>query len=168
MDPYVVNYATFFETRLIDDKGNYLPTVHIRQAKEMAKTANLDLVCFNNPVKDQLALCKIIDWPKFKYQLAKADKKNKQHKTEIKEMHFAPVISEHDVGYKVKQIIEFLKDNMEVIITMRFKGSHRKIYSEGEKIINDIAEQCKPYSTEKYRKKDNDNISIRLIPIKNN
>ena len=165
MEPYIVNYANFFETRLIDDKGTFLPNVHIKKAKEMAKAVDLDLVCFSNPSGNEFALCKIIDWNKFKYQKAKLQKKEiLSQKKEIKEMRFAPVISEHDMEYKINQINDFLKDKMEVVVVMRFKGIHKRMLAEGERIVNVIVEKCKPFGDEKHRKKDNNNISVRLVP----
>ena len=167
MEPYLVNYATFFETRLIDEKGTFIPTIHIKKAKELAKEANLDLVCFNSPSGNDLALCKIIDWPKFKYQKNKLQKKERQDKkAEIKEMRFAPVISEHDMEYKVNQIIDFLKDEMEVVVVMRFRGIHHRMVDEGLRIVNEIVDKCKPFGEEKHRKKDNNNISVRLVAVK--
>jgi len=62
MEPYIVQYANFFETRLIDANNQYFQVMNIKRAKEMARESNMDLVCFNAPEKTQLALCKIIDF----------------------------------------------------------------------------------------------------------
>jgi len=162
MEPYLVDYAKFYETRLVDSTNVYHQSINIKKAKELARSANLDLVCFNNPTKDTLALCKIIDYGKFRYEQEKLKKKEKHKKPESKEIRFTPVISEHDIEHKIKQILDFLEDGHEVIVTMRFKGIHHRMYSEGERIVNVIVDKCKEKGKEVNRKKTGDNIIVKL------
>lgn len=162
MEPYIVQYANFFETRLIDSNNQYFQNTSIKRAKEMAREANMDLVCFNAPEKTQLALCKIIDYGKWKYQQEKSKKKEHNSKIEVKELRFTPVIGENDLEHKVKQIVSFLQGGHEVNIVMRFKGIHHRLVSDGENVINKIVEKCKDVGKELSRKKTPDNIYLRL------
>lgn len=165
MEPYVINYGAytrFAEIRLIDSKEVYHNAIHIKKAKDIARESKLELVCFSEPTKDQLALCKIVDYGKWKYHNDKLLKKKEQHKTVTKEVQLSPVISDHDLAHKAKKTIEFLKDGNEVIVDMRFKGIHHRLVSEGERIINLMISMCKDSGKEVYRKKSNDNISVRL------
>jgi len=162
MEPYPVDYAKFYETRLIDASNTYHALINIKRAKEMAKEVDLDLVCFNNPSKDTLALCKIIDYGKFKYQQEKSKKKEIHKKPEVKEIRLTPVIDMHDMEYKIKSVLEFLDDGHEVVVTMRFKGIHHRMLTEGERLINLFVEKCKGKGKEVNRKKTGENISVRL------
>jgi translation initiation factor IF-3 len=166
MEPFVINYADFSQTNLVDADGNFCGVVHISVAKTKAREANLDLVCFNKPNGKNPALCKIIDYGKWKYQQEKTEKKEKQHaKKETKEVKFSPVISEHDIEHKVKKIIEFLDEGDDVLLTMRFKGIHHRLKDEGKRIIGEILEMCKAHGKEYHRKQDNDNISVRMVKL---
>jgi len=166
MNPFVVNYADFTETNLIDAEGKFLGVVRISVAKSKARESNMELVCFNKPSGKTPALCKILDYGKWKYQQEKSFKKDKQNaRKETKEIRFTPVISEHDVDHKVKQVIEFLEDGDDVLITMRFKGIHHRLKDEGKRIVGEIIEKCKNYGKEDYRKQDNSNICIRMVKL---
>lgn len=166
MHPFVINYADFTETNLIDADGKFLGIVHISVAKSKAREANLELVCFNKPVGRTPALCKILDYGKWKYQQEKSEKKDRHNaKKETKEVRFTPVISEHDVEHKVKQIIEFLEEGDDVLISMRFKGIHHRLKDEGRRIIGEILEKCKAHGKEHHRKQDNDNICVRMVKL---
>jgi len=165
MDPYVINYARFTETRLIDSNNTFHQKVYIRRAKDMAREANLDLVCFSEPAINELALCKIVDFGKWKYQQEKAKKKEHSNKVATKEIQFTPVIGDHDLDHKVKQIIGFLKDGDEVVVNMRFRGIHHRLVGEGERIIGIIMEKTKDVGKEAYKKKTGDNIYLRLVKL---
>jgi translation initiation factor IF-3 len=168
MEPYVINYnayTRFVEIRLIDARNNFHDAIHIKKAKDMAKFSNLQLVCFSEPDKTQLALCKIIDYGKWKYQNGKSEKKKEQNTVATKEIQFTPVISDHDLEHKVKKVIEFLKKGDEVLVEMKFRGIHHRLVADGEKVINKIAEMCKESGKEVHRKKTNDNIIMRLVKI---
>jgi translation initiation factor IF-3 len=96
--------------RLIDETGNQLGIVPTYDALRLAKDHGLDLVEVaanaNPPV------CKIMDYGKYKYQLAKKaqEAKKKQTIIQVKEMKLGLKIEEHDIMFKIKHIKEFLKD----------------------------------------------------------
>ena len=74
-DPFIVKYAKFRETRLVDQNDNYHPSISVSEAQKKAVEAHLDLVCFNRPGKSELAFCKIVDYGKWKYSNEKSKKK---------------------------------------------------------------------------------------------
>ena len=164
MQPFVVNYVDFKETNLIDADGKFYSLLNISIAKNKAREAGLDLICFNKPNGKSPALCKVLDYGKWKYNQGKLEKKEKLNsKKETKEIRFTPVISENDIEHKVKQIIEFLKEGDDVLVTMRFKGIHHRLKDEGKRIIGVIMEKCKDYGKESHRKNDNNFICVRLV-----
>lgn len=165
MEPYIINYAKFSETRLIDATNNFINRVYIRRAKDLARESGLDLVCFNEPTSTELALCKILDFGKWKYQQEKAKKKEQANRISTKEIQFTPVIGDHDLDHKINQIIGFLKDGDEVVVNMRFRGIHHRLVGEGERIIGIIMEKTKEFGKEAHKKKTPDNIYLRLVKI---
>ena len=161
--PFVVKYVSFDFTRLIDSTGQFNPKIRTVEAIQLAKNNGLDLVCFNKPERDGLALCKIIDFNKWKYAEEKKLKKmRREGRKEVKEMWFSPDIEENDIEYKVKHIIEFLDRGDDVILGMKMSGRQR-IHPEcaREKIIKILARlngHCKILS----RKDTSTIITIRL------
>lgn len=163
MQPFIVNKVVFPETKLIDENGQFNQSVPVYVAINKAKEVGLDLVCFNKPDKGETALCKIIDFGKWKYHQEKILKQEKKKsKIETKEVRFTPVIGEHDIEHKVKQIIEFLDDGDYVVLTMKFKGIHHRLKDEGKRIVNEVIDKCKEKGKELSRKQDNNNITVRL------
>lgn len=162
-DPFIVKYADFTVTNVIDENNTFHKLMSVRVAKEMAQTAGLDLVCFNRPQKDKGALCKILDYGKWKYANDKELKKQKQQmKKDTKEIRLSPVIDTGDLDHKVSQIIGFLDEGCDVIVAMYFKGIHKKLFKDGETLLNSVVTRCKDHGTEQTRKKSGDNIALRL------
>jgi len=108
----------FKEIRLVDNKGEYHQKVSMTEARNIASFSNLDLVCFNQPNAKSLALCKIIDFGKWKYSEEKKKKKlNKENKRETKEMRFSPAIGENDIRHKVRQVNGFLEELLRFLVS---------------------------------------------------
>ena len=150
---------------LQDNNNNYYATISMKKAKDMARMAGLDLVCFNAPESTTMALCKIIDYGKWKYSQEKKKKKEQQTKLELKELRFTPVISDNDLNHKVKQIIGFLQNGHEVMVVMKFKGIHHRLVAEGEVVVGKIVDMSKDVGKIVTRKRTNDNITIRLAKV---
>jgi len=163
MDPFVIDRNKWDTIRLVDSSGQFHDPVSMIEARKMAKDNELDLVCFSLPETDKLALCKIIDFGKWKYRQEKEKKKERSHnKTEIKEVRFTPAIFDNDLLHKIKQINGFLEEGDDVIITMRFWGIHKRMVAEGDRIMAQISEMTKEFGEEVSRKKSGDQVMIRL------
>ena len=140
-EKYKINGAiSAQQVRLIDDAGEMVGVVSLREALAMSDQADLDLV----EIVPQATppVCKIADYGKLKYELQKkkADAKKNQKITLIKEVKFTPVIGEHDYQVKLNNISRFIKDGNKVKVTLRFRGrelSHQEI---GVRVLNRIIE----------------------------
>ena len=162
-DPFIVKYADFTVSNVIDEKGTFHNAMNMRTAKELARVAGLDLVCFNLPQNGKCALCKIVDYGKWKYAHDKELKKQKQQmKKDTKEIRLSPVIDTGDLDHKVSQIIGFLDEGCDVVVAMYFKGIHKKLFKDGEMLLNSVVLRCKDHGTEQTRKRSGDNIALRL------
>ena len=161
--PFLVKYVDFSTTKLLDENNQFLANVHIKDAKKKAEEAGLDLVCFNQPSKDDLAFCKIINFGKWKYENEKKKKKHrKESKNTTKEVRFSAVIGEHDIEHKVKQVKEFLDEGDDVVLSMRLKGRQRAHFSDAEIKMNEIVEKCLDHGQIVTTRKTHDTITVRL------
>ena len=97
------------EIRLIGSQGEQIGVMNSKEALRMAREEELDLVLIapnaNPPV------CKIIDYGKYRYEMARKEKeaKKKQKVIEIKEVRLSPNIDENDVNTKAKAARKFLE-----------------------------------------------------------
>jgi translation initiation factor IF-3 len=101
-----------------------------KRAQELADQKQLDLVLIapmgNPPV------CKIMDYGKYKFEIAKKEKeaRKNQRVIEVKEVRLSASIEEHDMGVKAKNADKFLAAGDKVKVTIRFRGremAHREI-----------------------------------------
>ena len=118
------------EVRLIGENGEQLGIMSAKDAYKLAKEAELDLVKIAPTAKPPV--CKIIDYGKYRYELARKEKeaKKKQKVIEIKEVRLSPNIDENDLNTKM---------NKEV--TLRFRGREMAHMSKTKYILDDFAEK---------------------------
>lgn len=154
------------EVRLISDDGRQLGIVPIMEAMRLAKEQELDLVEVSP--KTVPPVCKIMDYGKFKYQVAKKahDAKKKQAVIHIKEMKLGLKIEEHDLMFKMKHLKEFLKDGNKVKIIIMFRGREVLHIDMGEKLAQKIIETLKDVGQiEQKSRFDGRNIVMIIAPL---
>ena len=97
------------EVRLIGEDGEQLGVMPARDALQMAKEAELDLVKIAPTAKPPV--CKIIDYGKYRYELARKEKeaKKKQKVIEVKEVRLSPNIDTNDLNTKMGAARKFLE-----------------------------------------------------------
>ena len=79
-----------------------------------------------------------MDFGKYKYEIKKkiqVSKKN-QKTVSTKEIKLRPVISDHDLQIKAKQIIKFLADGCKVKVSLKFKGREITHEELGFKVLD--------------------------------
>ena len=126
------------EVQVISSDGKNLGTLAIKEAIEIAKKENLDLIEISpnaNP-----PVCKIIDIGKYKYDLQKkANKaKKKQKIMNLKEIKLRPVTEIHDYSFKIKNAQKFLQKGDKVKFTVRFKGREMQHTHLGNQLMDRI------------------------------
>lgn len=87
-----------------------------------ARELGLDLVEINPTVNPPI--CKIMDFGKYKYEIAKKLKENRQRQKEVelKEIRLTLKIGDHDIEYKAKKALEFITHGDKVKVSMRLRG----------------------------------------------
>ena len=86
-------------------------------------------------------VCKIIDYGKYRYELARKEKeaKKKQKIVEVKEIRLSPNIEENDLNTKMNNARKFLTKGNKVKITLRFRGREMAHMQASKHILDDIA-----------------------------
>lgn len=127
------------EVQLIGANGEKLGVMSTRDALEKAEEENLDLVLVSPNAKP--AVCKIMNYGKYKFEQAKKEKeaKKKQKVFEVKEIRITPNIEQHDFEFKAKNARKFLEDGNKVKITVRFRGRELNYVKLGEDTLNQFA-----------------------------
>jgi translation initiation factor IF-3 len=110
------------ELRVVSADGEQLGIMALRDALQVAKEKDLDLVEVAPLAKPPV--CRIMNYGKYRFEQAKREReaKKRQKVIEIKEIRLTPKIEEHDFMVKVKATQKFLKDGDKVKITVRFRG----------------------------------------------
>lgn len=122
--------------RLIDEEGEQLGVVDCSEALAKAEAIGLDLVELAPNAKPPV--CKIMDFGKYKYELAKKEKENrkKQHVIVTKEVRFRPKTDEHDFDFKVRHARKFLEAGNRVKATVMFRGRENAHREYGQKVLD--------------------------------
>ena len=131
------------EVRLIGENGEQLGIMSARDAYKMALEAELDLVKIAPTAKPPV--CKIIDYGKYRYELARKEKeaKRKQKVIEIKEVRLSPNIDTNDLNTKMGAARRFLEKGDKVKVTLRFRGREMAHMSKSKYILDDFEESLK-------------------------
>ena len=112
------------EVRLIGANGEQLGIMSARDAMKIAREAELDLVKVAPTAKPPV--CKIIDYGKYKYEMARKEKeaKKRQKIIEIKEVRLSPNIDDNDLK-----------------VSLRFRGREMAHIQNGRRILDAFAEK---------------------------
>ena len=129
------------EVRLIGENGEQLGVMSARDALKLAREADLDLVKIAPTAKPPV--CKIIDYGKYRYDLARKEKeaRKKQRITEVKEIRLSPNIDDNDLNTKVNGARKFIEKGDKVKVTLRFRGREMAHMSSSKVILDVFAEK---------------------------
>ena len=128
------------EIRLIGENGEQLGIMSAREAMKRAQEAELDLVKIAPTAKPPV--CKIIDYGKYRYEMARKEKeaKKKQKIIEVKEVRLSPNIDSNDLSTKINAARKFIQKGNKVKITLRFRGREMSHMANSKHILDDFAE----------------------------
>ncbi|WP_321018917.1 translation initiation factor IF-3, partial [Eisenbergiella porci] len=128
------------EIRLVGEDGSQLGVMSVKEAMKMAEEAGLDLVKIAPTAKPPV--CKIVDYGKYRYELARKEKeaKKKQRIIEIKEIRMSPNIDTNDMNTKVTAAKKFITKGNKVKVTLRFRGREMAHMQASRHILEDFAQ----------------------------
>ena len=125
------------EIRVIGPDSKQIGVMTPAEALAIAKKAGLDLVEISPSARPPV--CRILDFGKYQYELAKKEKESKQKKTssgKVKEVKFRVRIETHDFMFKVKHAEEFLGKGNKVKLTLQFRGREMEHKDLGFETVN--------------------------------
>lgn len=154
------------ELRIISAEGEQIGVMSARDAQRIANEKGLDLVKISPNAKPPV--CKIMDFGKYKFELAKREKENRKNQkiVNIKEVQLSPSIDTNDFNTKAKQAMKFLKSGDKVRVKVRFRGRELSHSEIGEDLLKRFAETVKEFGTvEKQAKLEGRNMIMFLAPV---
>ena len=133
------------EVRVIGDQGKQLGVMPLTDALNLARNQGVDLVeIAPNAVPP---VCRIVDFGKYRYEIAKKEKETKkhQHANKVKEVQLSPKIDPHDLGVKVSHAIDFLCEDMKVKVSLKFRGREMAHKEFGFQVVNKFIQDITPF-----------------------
>ena len=135
------------EVRLIGENGEQLGIMSARDAYKRAQEAGLDLVKIAPTAKPPV--CKIIDYGKYRYEMARKEKeaRKKQRTIDVKEVRLSPNIDTNDLNTKVGAARKFISKGDKVKVTLRFRGREMAHMQSSKYILDEFAEKLSDVAT---------------------
>jgi translation initiation factor IF-3 len=165
--PRANNYINSDPIRLIDQNGEMIGVVPLRQAKNMAFDVGLDLVEISPNAEPPV--CKIMNLGKFLYeeQKKKKEAKKKQKVVQTKEIKLRPTTDKHDLEYRIEHAKEFLAEGDKVKFAIKFKGRENAHIEFGYAKMNEIIEALKDHGKiEQNPKMESGSLTMIMGPNK--
>lgn len=155
------------QVRVIDENGEQVGIMSLRDALQMAYDRDLDLVEVA-PNADP-PVCRILNAGKFFYERTKKEREaRKAQKTvDVKEIRLSPKIGDHDVNYKVRDARRFLESGAKVKVRVRFRGREASHPELGMEVLQKVSEMLGDISTvEQPPQVDGRSLLMVLSPAK--
>jgi len=131
------------EVSVVDENGKQIGIMPTNKALDLAYSKRLDLILVAPNANPPVA--KIMDYGKYKYEIAKREKKAKKNQKviEVKQMKFRIKIDEHDYQTKVRHIKRFLEDGNKVRVVIMFRGRELAFADKGKEILERVISDLK-------------------------
>src|SRR5256714_10303503 len=145
--------------------GEQLGVMKLSDALRKAQSLELDLVeiapTANPPV------CKIVDFGKYRYDIAKQDKDRKSSPAaKLKEIKFRVNIDEHDYLTKIRHGEEFLDRGNKVRVQLQFRGREMAHQEFGRQLVHKVRDDLSGMSqVEMEPKITGRNITMPWTPL---
>ena len=141
-----------------------LGVMRTSDALRKANSLGMDLVeiapTANPPV------CQIVDFGKYRYELAKAEKERKHSVARLKEVKFRVNIDGHDYLTKVRRAEEFLDKGSKVKVQLQFRGREMAHKELGDQLMQKVKKDLDGMSVvEMEPKHAGRSINMTLSPL---
>jgi len=132
---------------LIGPNGENIGVVSMKQALQIARDADLDVVEISPNAAPPV--CRVMDFGKFIYERAKKEReaKKSQTKIEVKEIRLRPKTNEAHRGFKVDDARRWLLHGNKVRVTIKFRGREMDYPEIALEDLREIAESLADVST---------------------
>lgn len=133
---------------------------------KLADEVGLDLVEISPDANPPV--CKVMDFGKYKYELAQKAREARQNQTQIvvKEMRLGLKIETHDYETKRNHIEKFLKGGDKVKVTVQFRGREQTRPEMGYKMLMKLSEELADVAVVEFApKKEGRSMTMVLGPV---
>jgi translation initiation factor IF-3 len=149
---------------IVASTNEQLGVIKLQDALRRAQHLGLDLVEVapnaNPPV------CRIVDFGKFRYELAKQEKDKKQSASRLKELKFRVNIDEHDYVTKIRRGEQFLDKGNKLKIQLQFRGREMAHKDLGEAVMRRVRDDLAGMAVvEMPAKQVGKSINMTLSPL---
>lgn len=134
------------EVRVIGPDGHQLGVMSLNDALAHARRHGVDLV--EIAATAQPPVCKVVDFGKYRYEIAKKEKESKKHHHagKVKEIQLSANIDPHDFGVKFSHAVDFLCEDMKVKLALRFRGREMAHTEFGFQVVNKFITNAAPWA----------------------
>ncbi len=127
------------EVRVINGATNeQLGVMRLPDALRKAEEMGLDLV--EVAASADPPVCRIVNFGKYRYELAKQEKDKKPHAGKLKEVKFRVNIDQHDYITKIRHAEEFLDKGNKVKVQLQFRGREMAHQDLGMAVVHRVRE----------------------------
>ncbi len=149
---------------IVASTNEQLGVMKLQDALRKAQGIGLDLVEVapnaNPPV------CRIVDFGKFRYELAKQEKDKKQNTSKLKELKFRVNIDEHDYLTKIRRGEQFLDKGNKLKVQLQFRGREMAHKELGDAVMRRVKEDLSTMAAvEMEPKQVGKSINMTLSPL---
>jgi translation initiation factor IF-3 len=140
--------------------------IDVRQALDEARRAGLDLVEVSP--KARPPVCKILDYGKYRYEIAKKEKEARKQNSaaKVKELKFHVNIEEHDYETKLRAAEQFLFKGMKAKMMLIFRGREMQHKDLGQVLVARIRQDLEHVgAADAEPKLVGRNINLMLTPL---
>lgn len=155
------------EVRLVGSDGAQLGVMSRYDAQRIADGQGLDLVKIAATAKP--AVCKVMDYGKFRFDEMKKEKeiKKAQKIIEVKEIRLSQTIDVGDINTKSKQARDFLEEGNKVRVNLKMQGRQQAHPEISLEVLNEFADKLKDVCTiDKKPATEGKVMFLLLSPIK--
>jgi translation initiation factor IF-3 len=126
----------------VDEDGSQVGVVSTREALNLAQQRGLDLVEISPHA--QPPVCRVMDYGKYKFELAKKEKQSKKHQsnTKVKEVKYHTNVEEHDYQTKLRHIRDFIEEGHRVKVSLMFRGRENAHQELGYEVVKRVVLDC--------------------------
>ena len=122
--------------RVIGVDGQQLGIMSSSAALRLAEESEMDLVKISPTANPPV--CKIMDYGKFKFELAKKEKESRKNQkmVELKEVQLSMTIDTNDLNVKARQAQKFLDGGNKVKVAIKMRGRQNAHAVLGFEVMN--------------------------------
>ncbi len=133
------------------DKGEQLGIMPLYQAREVAKSHNLDLV--EVAATAEPPVCRLLDYGRYKYEQARKEReaRKSQKNVLLREIRLRPKIGDHDFEAKARSAMKLLGGGDKVKVTIMFRGRENTHPEIARRLLQRMAELLKEVASVEAR-----------------